>query len=91
MELTIRMHMNHLRDRRARAGKLNQGHEAKSHFTSSLPRLHRPWWDTVEDMLLNTLIALGKQVRARRLPPFVGNQIVSREVHRSDCVDYTSN
>ena len=37
-------------------------HEAKSHFTPSLPRLHRPWWDTVEDMLLNTLIALGKEV-----------------------------
>ncbi len=23
-------------------------------------KVFRPWWDTVEDMLLNTLIALGK-------------------------------
>ena len=25
-------------------------------------KVFRPWWDTIEDMLLNTLIGLGKQV-----------------------------
>ena len=33
------------------------------HTRISLPRSLRPWWDTVEDMLLNTLIALGKKER----------------------------
>ena len=61
-------------------------HEAKSHFTPSLPRLHRPWWDTVEDMLLNTLIALGKEV-TRPFSPFV--QVIRFKVHRSARGDYS--
>ena len=42
---------------------LTRGNMNITHTNASLPRSHRPWWDTVEDMLLNTLIALGKKER----------------------------
>ena len=30
-------------------------------------KVFRPWWDTIEDMLLNTLIALGIILYVRRI------------------------
>ncbi len=30
-------------------------------------KVFRPWWDTVEDMLLNTLIALGESEKENKV------------------------
>ncbi|TRY70418.1 hypothetical protein TCAL_16453 [Tigriopus californicus] len=34
-------------------------------------KVFRPWWDTVEDMLLNCLIALGSLMASYRKYPIV--------------------
>ena len=39
-------------------------------------KVFRPWWDTLEDMLLNTLIALGKTEDRQRPKSFIGNTVL---------------
>ena len=44
-------------------------------------KVFRPWWDTIEDMLLNTLIALGIILYVRGITIYRFNNFVKDKIY----------
>ena len=48
---------------------------------SKAEKVFRPWWDTLEDYLLNSLVLLGESLLLNIVPPVMHQSIPSNGAH----------